>query len=292
MNDAERLAAALLETEKWDKLHKGLEGIQTQANQADAVWRQLNASIRAKERSPAVYQQMATLNSQVAAAREKLRHARYAVAYQRSLNQMGLKPEDVENKYYGWCLGRGRCIVAVRGPACGHVNLKTPVPISEALNIVSRVLLEMRVADMVPPPPLVKLKPTTEWTRLPHIIQRMRERIPGTMPPTAKKADWDERIREVGQHLGLFRVGTVPIHVLNSAEWQMPLPYGYRLIGFGDEARSFTEGANAQPLVDNPYLSDIDYTHWRVDYPNGRPSTLPIPGKPTLLTPQKRPHLR
>jgi len=291
MNDAERLADTLLETEKWDRLHKGLADIQTKADAADAVWRQLNASIAAKDRSPAVYQQMATLNSQVAAAREKLRQTRYAVAYRRALAQVGLKPEDVENQYYGWGLGRGRCIVAVRGPGCGHVKLKTPVPISEALNIVRRVLLEMRVADMVPAPPLVKLKPSNEWTRMPHILGRMRERIPRTMPPTAKKADHDERIREIGRYIGLFRVGTVPVYTLRSAEWQIPLPYGYRLLGFDDEARSFTEGANAQPLVDNPYLTDLDYTHWRVDYPTGRPKTLPVPGKPTLLPPQKRPHL-
>lgn len=284
--DSQVLADALLETEQWDKAHAEIERIKALARDAHGNYLKLRQSIGQK--APHLLPQVHSLSQKADSRWELLNRTGTAIAYRRALAHVGLTVDDVEHKYFDWKPGKGRCIVRVLTKDGRSINLTHPVPISEARNAVLR-LLEMRVADMVPAPALVPLRPPREWGAMEvHILPRIFERVPKTMPK-ASKGEIAARIKEIADHIGWFNAQPIPVMVLRDAEWQMPLPYGYRLLGKGDKAYSFTEGTNAQPLVDNPYLPEIQYSNWRVDYPEGRPKTLPpIPEKKKLSNVHQR----
>ena len=154
----------------------------------------------------------------------------------------------------------------------------------EARGMLRRILCltEERVVDMKPQPPLVLLKPMREWRALAsHFAPQMAKRVPLRMPAGSSKEDIDKRFYELNAHLLQFNTASIPVYVLKGREWHIPLPYGYRMLGKDDEVYTFIDGANAQPMVDNPYLEDVHYTHFRNEYLAGKPkdliaNTLPV----------------
>lgn len=102
------------------------------------------------------------------------------------------------------------------------------------------------------------LLPVQRWA-FKHLAERYAKRLEKIQMPERL-----DHMRAIEAMIQQFRKNTKPITV-GDAEWWMPFPLGWRLLGENDQAKTLlspTETISAE-VVENPFLSPADRTWWR-----------------------------
>jgi len=101
----------------------------------------------------------------------------------------------------------------------------------------------------------------TQWD-LPHIQKQYAKRLK-KIPPLEK----GNHMTAMNEMFDIFAANwaTTCTHMVGSGLWQMPLPWGWRLLGNGNNAHTVIGpgDASAAEWIENPLLPDIYKGFWR-----------------------------
>lgn len=103
------------------------------------------------------------------------------------------------------------------------------------------------------------LLPVSRWA-FKHLAEQYGKRLLKITPDHVRR----EHAKDIEACIAAFRQNPRPITVGDGA-WWMPFPYGWRLLGENDQAKTLigpSETISAE-RIENPYLPEVHKSYWR-----------------------------